>query len=69
MRTNHRRKQGRHSPKREGCGCGFMRAYSLRDWKRAASTDRRAEERELMSHGRWDDLPPRYPKNILWNYW
>jgi len=69
MRTNHRRKQGRHSPKREGCGGGFLRVYSLKTWKREASTDRRAEERRLMFRGRWDDLPVRYPRTILWYYW
>lgn len=29
----------------------------------------RAIERNLLSHERWDDVPNRHPKSIMYDYW
>lgn len=68
MHVNHRRKRPAGTTKRTGCR-GWMRIYSMRDMKRQKSRDRRARERSLLERGRWDDLPDRYPRNIVWEYW
>lgn len=46
-----------------------MRIYSMAEMKRQKSRDCRAQERSLMERGRWEDLPVRFPKNIVWEYW
>ena len=67
MHTNHRRKnkfRAKHHNRRR-----MPLAYSLKEYRKQVSSDRRAHERELMAHGRFDDLPTSEPKSILWNYW
>lgn len=67
MHTNHRRKnkhRAKHHNRRY-----FPLAYSLKPQKRQKSRDRRAVERHLMAHDRFDDLPTAFPKSIYWEYW
>ena len=66
MHTNHRRKnkfRNKHYHR------NYWLADSLRWWKREASRDRRADERRLIHHGRSDELPTHYPRDIYWKYW
>lgn len=67
MHINYRRKNKRRA-RRKKYG-GYLLAYSLRWWKREANRDRRADERRLIHHGRWDELPTHYPRDIYWKYW
>lgn len=67
MHTNHRRKN-RHRAKHHNQK-GWLLAYSLKEYRKRKSKDRRAAERHLMAHERYDDLLNRYPKNIYWEYW
>lgn len=46
-----------------------MRLVRLKPYRRQASQRRRAQERAALAHGRWDDLPRRYPKSIYWEIW
>lgn len=45
------------------------RPRSFKVEKTIKSGLRRAHERNLMAHERYDDLPRRYPQCILWEYW
>jgi len=67
MHTNHRR-INKYKAKQHG-DRGFWTAYSLREWRRQASRDRRARERHLIENGRHDELLNRYPRDIAWKYW
>ncbi len=70
MHTNHRRCRRRsHAAKREGQGSHWPRAFSFRWYKVQAARARRREERWALGDARWDALPGRYPRYILWNYW
>jgi len=65
VHTNHRRKKAKHHrPSFSGDG-----AYSLRVYRQEAHRQERAQLRELLVHERFDDVPKKYPKNVLWNYW
>lgn len=67
MHTNHRRKNkfvGKQHNRR-----GWPLAYSLTWWRREAHREMRAAERRLIHHGRYDELPTRYPRDIYWKYW
>lgn len=67
MHTNHRRRnkfRGKHHNRG-----GWFFIYSLKPMKRQKARDRRAEERMLMAHGRFDDLRANEPPCIRWEYW
>lgn len=70
MHTNFRRRQPRtHVYKHKVRFHHFMkRARQLRWYKMERSSARRAEERELIHHARWDDLKTKYPRNIAWEF-
>lgn len=69
LHTNHRRKNGRHNP-RKGVGwSNRCKRYGFVDEKRIEARKARQYVRELMAHERFDDIPTRYPKDILWNFW
>lgn len=68
MHKNHRRKQPAGTTKRVG-GRPRMSIYSMKPMKRQKSRDRRTLERSLMGKGRWEDLPVRHPRCILWEHW
>jgi len=68
MHTNHRRK-AKFRSKHHNTRTRPMLAYSLKSWRRQRSSDRRAQERHMIAHERYDDLPRRYPRNIYWEYW
>lgn len=40
-----------------------------REDRRASWQERRSQARRLMAHGRYDDLPDRYRRDIIWRYW
>jgi len=67
MHTNHRRKNKFVGKQHNRQPCWI--AYSLRWWRRQAHRDRRAEERRLIGHGRTEELPLHYPRDIYWKYW
>jgi len=67
MHTNHRRRN-KFRAKHHGI-LDYMFAHSLKWWRRQRAKDRRAEERELIAHERYDSLPRRYPRDIYWDYW
>ena len=67
MPTNYRR-PNRFRGKHHNRG-NWMLLIRWRPIRRQKSRDRRAEERRLIHHERYDSLPSRYPKNILWEYW
>jgi hypothetical protein len=66
MHTNHRRKTV-HRAKHHNAR--YLLIPSLKWYRQRASKDRRALERDLVAHERYDDLPTRYPRNIYWNLW
>lgn len=69
MRTNHRRKKGRHSPKREGGGCGHLSIYSKVYLKHEYWSRVRARVRDCMVNGRYDDIVDRTPDSVIYDYW
>lgn len=68
MHINHRRKnlfRGKH----HGRHSRFLRAYSLKPFKVADSRRRRAGERDLLRNRKYDLVPTKVFRDILWNYW
>lgn len=69
LHKNHRRKTGRHNP-RKGVGWSNRSPrYGFSVAKRLVAKKVRQQLRELLCHERFDAVPIRYPKDILWNYW
>ncbi len=69
MHINYRR-TNKFRAKHHNClGSGYGLAISLTWYKRRAAKDRRAEDRELLAHERYEDFRVRYPRDIYWNYW
>lgn len=71
MHINHRRKNKppihwRSTHTRWGYPMGL---YTYKPMRKASWRLRRAQAKALMDHGRYDMLPRRYPRDILWNYW
>lgn len=61
MHENHRRKP-RHHHKNEG-----GRHLPTLAWDRAnAARRRRRQLRQLLHHGRYELIPGRYPRDLLW---
>ncbi len=67
MHKNHRRKN-KFRGKHHGY-FGYPHIYSLKLFKVEESRRRRAQERDCMSHGKFDMLPTKVRGDILWNYW
>lgn len=67
MHINYRRKN-KCRAKHHNYRCWPL-AYSLRWYRQRKAKDRRAQDRDLMAHGRFDDLRTHYPRTILWDYW
>lgn len=67
MHTNHRRKNI-YRAKHHRRGRTLRLRRSLKQYKQAESRLRRARERDLIVHGRFDLLPTHYRRNIYWNY-
>lgn len=66
MHTNHRRKNV-YRPKHHH-GRTLWLARSLKEKKQAESRLRRARERDLIVHERFEMLPVHYPRTIYWDY-
>lgn len=68
MHINYRRKN-KHRAKHHNCWAAWYMIYSMKPMKRASWRLRRSQARDHMAHGRYDMLPNRYPRDIIWNYW
>jgi len=66
MHTNWRRKNRHksHWPGNTWC----YGPKSCKEYQRISWQKRRTHVRELLHHERWDDIPCRYPRNILWDW-
>ena len=69
MHTNHRRKTKFRAKHHNRAHNHSVLPITLRWWRKQAHRDRRALERHLIVNERFDDLPSRYPRDILWRYW
>jgi len=66
MHRNYRRKLAKHNPRKEGKG--WRRTPpSLIPYRKAYWQKHRAKVRELMAHGRYDDIQDRHPPTIWWD--
>jgi len=63
MHTNHRRKAPRYKDSKWCNTSGTMREYRKLSWEH-----RRAAASNLIRKGRFDELKPRYFRNIHWNW-
>jgi hypothetical protein len=66
MHRNHRRKSGKHNPKKEGRGWTMV-PPSLVKYRRAYWQEQRAKIRELMVHEKYDAIQNRNLASILWD--
>lgn len=67
MHINHRRKniyRAKHHGSRP-----FPLMLSMRPYRVEASRQRRARDRHLMVHGKYDMLMNKDRRDILWEYW
>lgn len=67
MHRNHRRKPGKHSPKREGGGRHWLRPPSLVPYRQAYWQRQRSIVRRLMNLERYDEIRTKHYHSILWD--
>jgi hypothetical protein len=68
MHTNHRRKKGRHNPRR-GRGSMWWIRDCFAEEKRIRSRCRRRKEHLMIAAGKWDILWQKITRSIIWDYW
>lgn len=65
MHINHRRKNPAPTLKKGR----WLGIYSMKPMRQEFWRRRRAQDRTLMAHGRYDLIPVRHPNSIEWDYW
>lgn len=71
--TEHNHRRGTRGPRdRSGgrrWGWGGMPSGEAKEWQRIHHGEVRAEVRDAMHAGNYDELPPDRPRTIRWDYW